>query len=208
MSIAPGYTLVAIRPEQAAPLLQRFHRYGCGAKSSAAYLWNPPHHGCAKAVCPSAPHGVLALSRMVATPRDERKLNHVSKPLRRQLRVLIDRSRWPVLVTFSDEGLGHTGYVYKCSGWHPTARGTTRVYLDAEGNRVSRWADGKRANLQATHSRNSPTQRWEHHATDADDVAGWMQERGWFREPIPGKVWRSGRQAHRIVHRTINKATP
>lgn len=34
----------------------------------------------------------------------------VSKPLRRQMRVEIDRGRWPVLITYSDEGQGHTGH--------------------------------------------------------------------------------------------------
>jgi len=75
----------------------------------AAYAWQPPPPGASRAVCPEAPEGVLALSRMVAVPRDERRLQHVSTPLRRQMRVLIDRGRWPVLVTYSDEGQGHTG---------------------------------------------------------------------------------------------------
>lgn len=72
----------------------------------AAYAWQPPPLGGAKSVCPQAPHGVLSLSRMVAVPRDQRRLNHVSKPLRYQMRGLIDRTRWPVLVTYSDEGEG------------------------------------------------------------------------------------------------------
>lgn len=77
----------------------------------AAFVWQPPAPGAARSVCPEAPYGVLALSRMVALPRDERRLRHISKPLRAQMRRLIDRGRWPVLVTYSDEGQGHTGYV-------------------------------------------------------------------------------------------------
>lgn len=88
----------------------------------AGYAWQPPPPNAAATVCPEAPGGVLALSRMVAVPKDERELKHVSKPLREQVKKLIDRTRWPVLVTYSDEGQGHTGYVYKCSGWEATTR--------------------------------------------------------------------------------------
>ena len=30
---------------------------------------------------------------------------------------LIDRSRWPVLVTYADTRLGHTGAIYKATNW-------------------------------------------------------------------------------------------
>lgn len=70
----------------------------------AGYAWQPPPPGAAKGVCPEAPQGVLALSRMVAVPKSDRALKHVSKPLREQMKRMIDRTRWPVLVTYSDEG--------------------------------------------------------------------------------------------------------
>ena len=87
----------------------------------AAYAWQPPPLPSAMSVCKRAPQAVLALSRMVAVPRAERHLNHVSRPLRHQMKRLIDRTRWPVLITYSDKSLGHTGHVYKCSGWRATA---------------------------------------------------------------------------------------
>jgi tRNA U34 5-carboxymethylaminomethyl modifying GTPase MnmE/TrmE len=62
-----------------------------------------------------------------ALPREERRLRHISKPLKRQMRDLIDRTRWPVLVTYSDEGQGHLGHVYKCSGWQKTTRKRAQV---------------------------------------------------------------------------------
>lgn len=105
--------------------------------------WQPPPPGAASAVCPEAPFGALALSRMVALPRSERALRHISKPLRQQMRRLIDRTRWPVLVTYSDEGQGHTGHVYKCSGWTPTVRSHRPIRETVDGARASSYSNGK-----------------------------------------------------------------
>jgi hypothetical protein len=189
-------------------LCEQFHGYGSaggvavycfgvweGDALVAAYSWQPPPPGAAKAICPEAPQGVLALSRMVAVPRDQRKLNHVSRPLRRQMRRLIDRSRWPVLVTYSDEGQGHTGHVYKCSGWQPTSRECVPVFETVNGARASRYANGKTG--KRTLNRNGSTfiQRWEHWACDRGGAAKWMAWHGWRRVPIPGKFWNSGNQA-------------
>ena len=86
---------------------------------------------------------MLALSRMVAVPREKRELRHISKPLRVQMRRRIDRTRWPVLVTYSDEGQGHTGHVYKCSGWQATERTRRPTFEDAQGRRQSSYSNGK-----------------------------------------------------------------
>lgn len=60
-----------------------------------------------------------------------------------QMKYEIDRTRWPVLVTYSNEGQGHTGYVYKCSGWEATTRRFAIVKLDASGARASRYSNGR-----------------------------------------------------------------
>jgi len=192
-------------------LCQRYHSYKTAGSYSAycfgvyeqdrlvaAYSWMPPALGAAKSVCPEAPQGVLALSRMVAVPREERLLRHVSKPLRIQMRRLIDRGRWPVLVTYSDEGDGHTGHVYKCSGWHKTERRRRPVYTDNSGVRQS-VVDGRYLTLSGY----TWLQRWEHWVCDSGTVNLWMESHGWYREPIPGKVWRSGNQAYRYVQREV-----
>lgn len=132
---APSYDLRPVPRADVAALCAAHHGYGGaghavtyawgvveGGRVIAAYAWQPPPPGAARAVCPEAPTGVLALSRMVAVPRDERRLRHVSTPLRRQMRVLIDRGRWPVLVTYSDEGQGHTGHDYRCPYGLPGSR--------------------------------------------------------------------------------------
>lgn len=171
-----------------------------GEKIVAAYVWQPPAPGAAKAVCPEAPWGVLALSRMVALPRDERALQHVSKPLRWQMRRNIDRTRWPVLLTYSDEGLGHTGHVYLCSGWEKTAQVERPVFMDDSGARASSYSNGRhgtRAGVKRTGS--TRLQRWEHWACARGEAARWMAQAGWERRPVEGKTWKSGSPAFTLV---------
>lgn len=170
----------------------------------AAYAWQPPPPGSAKSVCPEAPQGVLSLSRMVAVPRELRQLNHVSRPLRRQMKHEIDRGRWPVLVTYSDEGAGHTGHVYKCSGWEKVRRTKATTYTNLNGDRVSRYANGKRANIDGLLKGVTHINRWEQWICPRGLAADHMLSDGWTREPIIGKTWASGKQAYRY----INRGTP
>lgn len=189
-------------------LCERFHGYGSAGNASvyafgvwegnemiAGYAWQPPPPGAARAVCPEAPQGVLALSRMVAVPRDQRRLNHVSRPLRRQMRRLIDRTRWPVLLTYSDEGQGHTGHVYKCSGWEETTRESRPYFVDGNGRRASSYSNGRHGSRALQRGGTTTIQRWEHWACGRGEAADWMTQHGWQRVPIPGKRWRSGNQA-------------
>lgn len=166
----------------------------------AAYAWQPPPPGSAKSVCPQAPHGVLTLSRMVAAPKAERALRHISRPLRRQMRTLIDRTRWPVLVTYSDEGQGHTGHVYKCSGWQKTKRSRRPTYLDDAGRRVSSYSDGHHDTSELRRGEPTWIQRWEHWVCSPDDVVKRIESH-WRRVPVPGLRWRSGNQAYTYVER-------
>lgn len=210
MVAEPSYDMRPCTIDVVRGLCERHHGYGSAGSAAtyafavyeygapvAAYAWQPPPPGAAKAVAPDEPGGVLALSRMVAVPRHERSLRHVSRPLRRQMRVLIDRGRWPALVTYSDEGQGHIGHVYKCSGWQPTARSRARIYEDERGRRVSRYRNGRHDTSGLTAAGHTWIQRWEHHVTE--DRAGWMRDHGWRREPT-GKLWRSGTPAMRWVN--------
>ena len=208
----PGFDLRPCELDVVASLVGEHHGYGSmGASATytfavyeegkpvAAYSWQPPPVGAAKSVCPEAHGGVLALSRMVAVPRAERRLRHVSKPLRAQMRQLIDRGRWPVLVTYSDEGQGHTGHVYKCSGWEKTTRRTVPFFLNAEGKRASSYSNGKYGSRELTRGGTTTIQRWEHRACPRGEAATWMEELGWRRVALPGRVWKSGNQAHRWI---------
>lgn len=209
---APSYDLRECDVKTVARLCEAYHGYASSGdaatyafavyescKPVAAYAWQPPPYGAAKAVGGTAPAGVLSLSRMAAVPKSERVLKHVSKPLRRQMRRLIDRGRWPVLVTFHDEGEGHNGFVYECSGWTPTVRVKRRYFVDAStGVRVSTYANGKTGGRQnVVPGGHTWLQRWEHRVCKPGEEAEWMRAHGWERVALPGKVWASGNQAHR-----------
>lgn len=214
----PQYDLRPCQLSDVRELCERFHGYGSAGNTAvytfgvyesgrivAAYAWQPPPAGAAKSVCPRAPWGVLALSRMVAVPKAERALNHVSKPLRRQMRVLIDRSRWPSLVTYSDEGQGHTGHVYKCSGWTPTKRTKRETWTDDNGRRISTYCAGKHRSKEGLTKGWTFIQRWEHHEVNPDEVWQYMQQHGWRRVPT-GRVWRSGKPAYTITKEPTREA--
>ena len=77
-------------------------------------LWLPPTRRAAESVSPKAPEGVLALSRLCLSP-DVPK-NGASFLLGRSMR-LLDRERWPVLLTYADTRQGHTGAIYRATNW-------------------------------------------------------------------------------------------
>lgn len=210
--IEPKYTMTECSLAVVADLCRRHHGYGSAGNNAtyafavyendrpiAAYVWQPPAPGAARSVCPEAPQGVLMLSRMVAVPREARALNHVSKPLRRQMNTLIDRTRWPVLLTYSDEGEGHTGHVYKCSGWEKTRRSRRPTYRDATGRRVSSYGNGRHDTSALTHGPDTYVQRWEHWECHRGDALIWMAAHGWRRVARPGERYRSGNQAYTYV---------
>jgi hypothetical protein len=193
-------------------LVEKHHGYGSSGATStyafavfedgepvAVYAWQPPPIGAAKSICPEAAAGVLALSRMAAVPKGQRRLKHVSKPLRVQMLQLIDRGRWPVLVTYSDESQGHTGYVYQCSGWTKTVRSKANFFVDEDGNRASPLSNGKWRAKDLTFGGVTHLQRWEHWACEPGEADAHMASAGWERVPRPGRVWRSGNPAYRWI---------
>ena len=205
-----------IRPatiQEVRPLFETYHGYASVGRIAvycfaviekdrivAAYVWQPPPPGAADVICPEAPYAVLSLSRMVAVPREERDLNHVSRPLRYQMKNLIDRGRWPVLVTYSDASLGHTGHVYKCSGWEKTTASTRSYYTDETGSRTSCYSCGGRK-TGLIYQGETILQRWEHRVCAPGSGAVWVYDSGWRREKIPGKYWKSGNPAFRWVRK-------
>lgn len=212
MSRSPKYDLRETTLDVVRALFETHHGYKSVSRSAtycfavfedgepvAAYAWQPPPPGAAKAVCPEAPHGVLSLSRMVAVPKESRQLKHISKPLRRQMNHLIDRTRWPVLVTYSDEGQGHNGFVYECSGWTKTIKRKAPVNENADGARCSSYSNGKHGRRDLIRKGFTWIQRWENRVCSPGEAANWLPDHGWRRVLIPGKTWKSGRQAHTYV---------
>lgn len=203
------YDLRAVKLAAVASLFAQYHAYRSTGRLCtyafavfeddapvAAFLWQPPPPAAARSVCPDLPVGVLSLSRMVAVPREKRRLRHISKPLREQMLRRIDRTRWPVLVTYSDESVGHTGHVYKCSGWTPTARNLA-VTCTRDGARVSRYSNGARADVQDAIRGVAWIQRWEHRGADDPRT---VFEAHWSRVAT-GKKWRSGAPAFTYVRK-------
>ena len=76
--------------------------------------WIPPTKSAAKATFPDNWQGVLCLSRLAIAP--EVPKNGASFLLGRSMK-LIDRWRWPCLVTYADEMQGHTGAIYRATNW-------------------------------------------------------------------------------------------
>lgn len=109
------------------------HHYAGGAANTATYLhglfrsgdifdeqcvgvawWIPPTRSAAEATYPARWQGVLSLSRLVIVPGTP---GNACTFLLAGSRRLIDRERWPCLVTYADEWRGHTGAIYRADNW-------------------------------------------------------------------------------------------
>ncbi len=120
-------------------VIQRNHYSGGAAKQSAALhglfhvddpatckgaaWWMPPTRSSALSVSQENPNGVLALSRLAIDP-DVPK--NGATFLLSKSRKLLDRDRWPALVTYADTWQGHTGAIYRADNWEYV--GETRAY--------------------------------------------------------------------------------
>jgi hypothetical protein len=142
---------------------------------------------------------------MVAVKKKDRRLKHISKPLRRQMAHLIDRTRWPVLVTYSDKGQvndkgePHNGFVYQCSGWTATTLRKAQVNENSSGARCSSYSNGRHGSRDLIRAGSTLIQRWENWICPEGTAAIYMARHGWERVPLPGKVWKSGRQAYTYI---------
>lgn len=89
---------------------------GCLSPLYGAALWMPPLPPAARAVVGDGEdwRGVLVLSRLVVVP--DAPPNSASFLLGRSMK-LLDRDRWPVLLTYADTRMGHTGAIYKATNW-------------------------------------------------------------------------------------------
>ncbi len=139
-------------------LVKRIH-YAGGASNTRTYLhglfpvgefwersckgiawWIPPTKDAAHATYPDNWQGVLALSRFVLVP--DLPDNAASFLLGRSIR-LIDRRRWPCLVTYADEWQGHVGTIYRATNWREVGKTKPERTYVKRGRMVSRKAGGK-----------------------------------------------------------------
>lgn len=136
-------------------LVRRFH-YSGGSANTATYRhglfmkghrlclgvawWIPPTKSAANATYPEDWKGVLALTRLAIAP--EVPKNGASFLLGASMR-MIDRDRWPCLVTYADEMQGHTGAIYKATNWEYCGMTAKEATWFKDGRMVSRKAGPK-----------------------------------------------------------------
>ena len=136
-------------------LVGKYHYSGGGANTATyrhglyhvdsdlcrgAAWWIPPTKSAAHATWPPDWKGVLALTRLVLDP-DVPK-NGASFLLSKSMR-LIDRERWPCLVTYADEMQGHTGAIYKAANWEYCGMTSKEAGWFRDGRMVARKAGPK-----------------------------------------------------------------
>lgn len=141
-----GWTVVPIDHSEAVNFCRLWH-YAKSAPNTGTYVhglafgdfehlgatvWLPPTKPAAVSVAGDGWRGVLCLSRLVIAP--EAPKNAASFLLAGSRR-RVDRRRWPVLLTYADTAMGHTGAIYLADNWTylgETAGGDTWVGPDGE----------------------------------------------------------------------------
>ena len=106
----------------------------------AVAWWIPPTKSAALATFPERWQGVLALSRLVVAPGVPK--NACTFLLARSM-ALIDRQKWPCLVTYADEWQGHTGTIYRASNWQEVGKTTPEATFVLDGRMIARKAGPK-----------------------------------------------------------------
>jgi hypothetical protein len=98
-------------------------------------LWLPPTRAAAEHTAGEDWRGVLSLSRLAIDP--DLPTNAASFLLGASMR-LLDRRRWPVLITYADTARGHDGGIYKATNWRndgPVPAGDT--WVDSSGRQIA-----------------------------------------------------------------------
>jgi len=136
-------------------LVRRYHYSGGGA-NTATYRhglfrndgqecvgvawWIPPTKSAANATWPDDWKRVLCLTRLAIAP--EVPGNAASFLLGKSMK-LIDRKRWPCLVTYADEMQGHTGAIYRATNWEYCGMTAKEATWFKNGRMVARKAGPK-----------------------------------------------------------------
>lgn len=132
-------------PLSVAQDLVRMHHYAKGGANTGVFVhglickatdevhgvawWLPPTRVACESVNRDNWRGVLSLTRMVITPGTPK--NACSFLLARSVKLIRNDGRFVTLVTWADEGEGHTGGVYRAANW---------TYLGANTG-DERWVD-------------------------------------------------------------------
>lgn len=148
------YFIADVTHREAVEMVERWH-YAKGASNTSVYrhglfrhdspddcrgvaMWLPPTKNAALTVHDDW-RRVLALTRLAIHPDEPQ--NAASFLMARSIREIRKKGDWAALVTYADEGQGHTGAIYKATNWeYRGARRGDQVWLDADGRQVSRKA--------------------------------------------------------------------
>lgn len=100
-----------------------------------AALWLPPTKPAAVSVATDW-RGVLCLTRLVVAPGVP--TNAASFLLGKSIGLIRREGRFHTLLTYADEGQGHTGAIYRATNWdYLGAMPGHELWLDAEGRQVA-----------------------------------------------------------------------
>lgn len=103
--------------------------------------WIPPTKAAAQSVDP-AWQQVINLTRLVVIPGVP--TNAASYLLGRSIALIRRDGRFKTLLTYADEGQGHTGAIYRATNWdYLGIRPGDPVYVTADGRHVARKAGGR-----------------------------------------------------------------
>jgi hypothetical protein len=122
---------VADAPLRDVQAMVREHHYARGGSNTAVYVhglfrrsddklhagawWLPPTRVACESVNKEQWQKVLSLTRLVVLPDTPK--NACSFLLARSVKLIQQDRRFVSLVTYADESQGHTGAIYKASGW-------------------------------------------------------------------------------------------
>jgi len=144
--------------------LVRSHHYAKGGSNTGVFVhglirratgdlhgvawWIPPTRVAAESVNKEQWRRVLALTRMVITPGTPK--NACSFLLSRSVKMIRKDGRFLTLVTWADEGEGHTGHVYRASNWSYLGAnvGDERWIDPRTGRHVAKKSAGKSRTVQ------------------------------------------------------------
>jgi hypothetical protein len=109
---------------------------------------------------------------------------------------LIDRTRWPVLLTYADSGQGHTGAIYLAAGWTRDGEGGGWNYYEpASGRQLSSIQDGRFVPCpDGWDARRTTKFRFIHAAAASSDALGVQPGEGGSQPTPPLQLWATATQ--------------
>ena len=150
------YRVETVPLREVQELVRQFH-YARGGSNTATFRhglihretgdllgaawWIPPTKAAAQSVDPEWQR-VINLTRLVVSP--DAPTNAASFLLGKSMQAIKKDGRYRTLLTYADEGQGHSGAIYRATNWEYLGiRPGDPVYLDPTGRQVARKAGGK-----------------------------------------------------------------